>query len=318
MAWLRQLKQHSIARSLLVLLAVSILSLLIRMNWDQASLIFWELRLPRWILSVAVGGSLALAGLVLQTVLGNPLAEPYTLGVASGAALGAAIGSSLSGFLGPLAGVQLGGAIGAALVVLVLFRVTSQQASGSDSIILIGVMISLAAASLLAIWMALADPVGVQSINFWLLGDLSRMSLWPSLGVLVFSILVFLYFLKFSRRLDAFLLGLDGVPSFGVPVQSVLKTCVLLVSVLIGICVSSAGVIGFLGLIVPHVVRKKMPSSIHRWVLPQVYIWGAIALVVSDGLARAVGYPHELPVGAVTALVGAPVFIAIYRKVARG
>jgi iron complex transport system permease protein len=299
------------------LLMVSLISLFLRLDFDNAQIVLLELRLPRLWLAIAIGGSLAMSGAVLQTVLGNPLAEPYTLGVASGAALGAAVGSSLgwaSGLGGIHGGLHVGGALGAAAVVGVLFRLTRNQQTGSDSIILVGVMISLAAASLLAIWMALADPAGVQSINFWLLGDLSRMSMIPAMMLFLFSVVVFAYFMKFSRNLDAFLLGLDGVPSFGVSPMATLKASVLLVSILVGFCVSAAGVIGFLGLIVPHLVRKRMGTSIHRRVLPMIYVWGAIVLVLSDALARAVGYPHELPVGAVTALVGAPAFILLYRR----
>jgi iron complex transport system permease protein len=309
----RPLLKKQVWIALLVLLAAAALSLLLRLDFSNARLLILELRLPRLILAIAIGGALALSGSVMQTVLGNPLAEPYTLGVASGAALGAAIFSSLGWQLN-LAGVNAGGMVGAVLVVWILFRLSRGQGQGSAALILMGVMLSLACASLLAIWMALADPVGVQSINFWLLGDLSRVGLTPACMLLGLSGVALAYFLYFSRRLDSFLMGIDGVPSFGVSLDLTLKASVLLISVLIGFCVSAAGVIGFLGLIIPHVVRRKMRTSIHGRVLPIVYLWGAIVLVVSDTLARVVSDPHELPVGAVTALVGAPVFILLYRR----
>lgn len=299
--------------TLVVLVVVATLSLFLRLDFNNAKLLLIELRIPRLILAIAIGGSLAISGAIMQTVLGNPLAEPYTLGVASGAALFAAIFSSLGWHLN-LAGINAGGMVGAILVVFLLFRISRGQGHGSESLILMGVMLSLACASLLAIWMALADPVGVQSINFWLLGDLSRVGLTPALMLLVLSGVVFGYFYYFSRRLDSFLMGIDGVPSFGVSLDLTLKASVLLISILIGFCVSAAGVIGFLGLIIPHVVRRKLGTSIHSRILPLVYLWGAIVLVFSDTVARVVSDPHELPVGAVTALVGAPVFILLYRR----
>ncbi|MBS1959220.1 MAG: iron ABC transporter permease [Bdellovibrionales bacterium] len=307
------LPRRQFLTTLIVLVVVMALSLFLRLDFANAKLILTELRIPRLILAIGIGGALALSGSVMQTVLGNPLAEPYTLGVASGAALGAAVFSSL-GLHFSLAGINAGGMIGSVAVVWALFKISSGRGHSSESLILTGVMLSLTCASMLAIWMALADPLGVQSINFWLLGDLSRVSLVPAIVILVLSLTVLGYFIYFARRLDAFLMGIDGVPSFGVSLDMTLRASVLLLSVLIGFCVSAAGVIGFLGLIIPHVVRRKLGTSIHSRVLPMVYVWGAIVLIISDTLARVVSDPHELPVGAVTALVGAPMFILIYRR----
>ena len=297
----------------LTLMICALLSLFLRLDFSNAKLILRELRFPRLILGISVGGALALSGAVMQTVLANPLADPYTLGIASGAALGAAIGTTV-GVKFSFFGLNAGAVIGAGLILTILFRILKASNREPDSMILIGVMLSLTCASLLAIWMALADPMGVQSINFWLLGDLSRVGLAPALALFGVTAVISSYFFYFSKKLDAFLFGEELVESFGVSVQQTQKISIVLVSVLIGFCVSAVGMIGFVGLVVPHFVRKLIGTSRHKHLLPLSVIWGAVILTLSDVLAKSVGEPHELPVGAVTAVIGAPVFIYIFLK----
>lgn len=306
-------------KTILVLLIAVLLELFLRLDFKNASLILMELRVPRLILAFSIGGALALSGSVMQTVLNNPLAEPYTLGIASGAALGAAVFNSFGFHIG-LFGLNAGAVIGAVLVLILILRVIMKNDLRFDSVILLGVMISMFCSSLLAIWMALADPHGVQTITFWLLGDLSRVGLKTAIALFVVSISFFAYFQMFSKKLDGFLFGEAMVEGFGVSKKDTQKIAVILVSILVGFCVSAAGMIGFVGLMVPHLVRKKMGTSIHSKILPYVFVWGGIALVLSDAVAHAVSYPLELPVGAITALIGAPVFIYlfIYRKFSRG
>lgn len=301
----------------LTLLICALLSLFLRLDFSNAKLILRELRFPRLILGISVGGALALSGAVMQTVLANPLADPYTLGIASGAALGAAIGTTV-GVKFSFFGLNAGAVIGAGLILTILFRILKASNREPDSMILIGVMLSLTCASLLAIWMALADPMGVQSINFWLLGDLSRVGLAPALALFGVTAVISSYFFYFSKKLDAFLFGEELVESFGVSVQQTQKISIVLVSVLIGFCVSAVGMIGFVGLVVPHFVRKLIGTSRHAHLLPLSVIWGAVILTLSDVLAKSVGEPHELPVGAVTAVIGAPVFIYIFLKRKKG
>ncbi len=308
-------KKYLIALS--VLAGAILLSLFLGLDFQNASLLVRELRIPRLILGISVGAGLSLAGLVLQTVLSNPLAEPYTLGVASGAALGAAVGVSLQ--IGSLLfGMNPGAILGAGLSLLVLFRVGSKGIAGQESLILIGVMISLFSASLLAIWMALADPLGVQNVNFWLLGDLSRVALGPAVFLLGLVLLMGVGFILFSRNLDAFLFGEEMVESFGVSLPRTRTISILSISILVGLCVSYAGMIGFVGLIVPHLVRRWLGLQRHFHLIPFVLISGAALLAISDAFARTLGSPHELPVGAVTSLLGAPVFMMLFVKKKRG
>jgi len=300
-----------------VLLVASLLALFLRLDFKNASVLIQELRLPRLILGIAVGAGLSLSGLVLQTVMSNPLAEPYTLGIASGAALGAAVTASLkTGTL--IFGLNPGAIFGALAVIFILIRLVSRGAGNPESMILAGVMLSLVASSLLAIWMALADPHGVQSVNFWLLGDLSRVGMVPALAMLGVVILVGSWFFVFSRNLDAFLFGDEMVESFGVSLEQTRKISIVLVSLVVGLCVSAAGMIGFVGLVVPHLVRKWIGVRRHFHLVPFSLIWGAALLVLSDSFARSLGEPRELPVGAVTALIGAPVFLQLFLRKARG
>lgn len=305
--------------TLIVLMVAILLELFLRIDFGNTMLVLTEIRLPRLILAFAIGSALALSGSVMQTVLNNPLAEPYTLGVASGAALGAAIFNSL-GFNWGFFGLNAGAVVGAVIVLLILFKMITKTRLRFDSVVLLGVMLSFTSASMLAIWMALADPVGVQSITFWLLGDLSRVGLKSALALLGLSLVFFAYFYRFSKKLDSFLFGESMVEGFGVSLKDTQRVSVVLVSILVGFCVSAAGMIGFVGLMIPHFIRKKMKTSLHQKILPYVFVWGGICLILSDALAHAVAYPMELPVGAVTALVGAPVFIYlfIFRKTNRG
>ncbi len=304
-------------RTLILLVVAILFALLIQLDFSNAKLLLIELRVPRVIAAIAVGAALALSGLVMQTVLANPLAEPYTLGIASGAALGAAISTSL-GIKIHLFGLNVGAVVGALMVLFLLLKWVMKGSRRSESIILLGVMMSLTCASLLAIWMALADPLGVQSITFWLLGDLSRVDLYSGLALFFITLAFGAYFFIFARKLDAFLFGEAWVESFGVSFIQTQRISVILISILIGFCVSAVGMIGFIGLMVPHFVRRQIKSSLHYHLIPLSMLTGSMVLCFSDAIARSISDPHELPVGAVTALVGAPVFIFLLMRNRKG
>jgi iron complex transport system permease protein len=179
-------------------------------------------------------------------------------------------------------------------------------------------MVSLTAASLLAIWMAIADPLGVQSLNFWLLGDLSRANLGQATALFALVMTIGAYFFLFSRKLDAYLFGEELVESFGVSLEQTQKIAIILVSIIVGFCVSAAGMIGFVGLVVPHLLRRWLGLQRHFHLVPMSLIWGGALLTFSDSMARSIGEPRELPVGAVTALIGVPVFISLFLRTKRG
>ncbi len=265
------------------------------------------LRLPRALLASGVGAGLAVAGAVLQTLFANPLCEPYTLGISSGAALGAVLGSTVGLGLA-VSGLAGSAFLGAFLFAAVLYLLSRRARITGTALLLSGVMLQFFGSSLVALWMGLTDAAGVQSALIWLLGDLSRARLSGAIftlgGVISLSIAIGSRW----RSLDALLLGDEDAASLGVDLPMLRKRLILLISLLVGLCVSAAGLIGFVGLVVPHFVRG-FAGSLHKRMLPLCAIWGAFALTLADLLARVSARPFELPAGVMTALLGAPVFL---------
>jgi len=278
--------------------------------------VLWDLRLPRVILSAAVGAGLAVSGAVLQAVFSNPLCEPYTLGISSGAALGAVIGSTFGLDLS-FAGLTGAGFVGAAVFSMMLLGVSMRRNVGIFGLLLTGVMLGFIGSSLVALWMALSDPSGVQGAILWLMGDLTRarpIGAWVSL---VISVVLIMSIWSRSADLDALLTGEESALSLGVSVRTLRRAVVFITSLLIGVCVSGAGMIGFVGLVVPHLVRRTS-GSLHGRLIPMVAVWGAISVMGADLVARVVLRPYELPVGVVTALIGAPAFLWIMLRTRGG
>jgi iron complex transport system permease protein len=264
-----------------------------------------QLRLPRVILAAAIGAGLAVSGAVLQAVFSNPLCEPYTLGISSGSALGAVMGASL-GTAWSFAGLTGTSFVGALAFTLILLLISYR--GGSLVLLLAGVMLGFLGSSLVSLWMALANPDGIFGALAWLLGDLSRARLSGAMFVLGSMILMTVWMWVHARSLDALLLGEEGALSVGLPVTRVRRSFVLTTSMMVATCVSAAGMIGFIGLIVPHFCRR-LSGAFHRKLIPLCAIWGAASVTGADLLSRTIARPAELPVGVVTALIGAPLFI---------
>ena len=271
-----------------------------------------ELRLPRALLAAAVGMGLSVAGAALQALFANPLCEPYTLGISSGSALGAVLGSAL-GLQLAFSGLVGSAFVGALVFAGALYLIARRPGTGNVTILLVGVMLGFLGSSLVTVWVALSDANGLGAAMVWLWGDLSRARLQGaavSLGLV--SLLTFFVWLRW-RALDALLMGEEGALSLGIDVGSVRRRLILLTSIMIGVCVSAAGMIGFVGLIVPHFARRLV-GSLHLALIPLCALWGAAVLILADTLARVLARPYELPVGVVTALIGAPVFLWIMLK----
>jgi iron complex transport system permease protein len=264
------------------------------------------LRLPRAILATAVGMALAIAGASLQALFSNPLCEPYTLGISSGSALGAVVGFSL-GLQWMVSGLALTAFIGAIIFmgILYFFSRRTDTGSGNLSLLLIGVMLGFLGSSMVALCLAVTDSQGLQGIMSWLLGDLSRARLAGSSLSLVSVLLLSFAVWNHRKDLDALLMGEETAVTLGVNVNHARRRIIFLSAMLIAVSVSAAGMIGFVGLVVPHFVRK-MVGSLHQKMIPLCAIWGATVLVLADMAARVVARPFELPVGAVTAVIGAP------------
>ncbi len=296
---------------------ILVLVILIALRWG-ASVAAWEvvldLRVPRVLLALGVGMGLAVGGAVLQVLFSNPLCEPYILGISSGSAVGVVIGlsSGLSWNFGGLVGTSFLGALAfAGVLYWASHRIhRSGLGKGRSVLLLIGVMLGFLGNSLLALWLALGDPTEIQNASTWFFGDLSRARLSGAIIVVTLVVVICAAICSWSSQLDALLLGEEEASAIGVDVQLMQKTLIGLTSILVGLCVSGGGVIGFVGLLVPHGVRRWVGAS-HRDLLPLCALWGAIALVFADWVSRWLWRPYELPVGVVTALVGAPCLIGI-------
>lgn len=265
------------------------------------------LRLPRALLSSGVGIGLAVAGTALQALFTNPLCEPYTLGISSGSALGAVIGLSL-GFEAVFAGLAGSAFLGASLFSSILYLIAHRTQQGNSTLLLSGVMLGFFGSSLVALWMTLSDPNGIQGILYWLLGDLSRARLEGSLITLAGTLLLSIFIWRQSRTMDALLMGEEGALSLGISIQDTRRKIIVLSSLMVSLCVSSSGMIGFVGLVIPHIARKLV-GSLHIRLVPLAAILGATTLTFSDSLARIIARPYELPVGVITALMGVPIFL---------
>ena len=276
---------------------------------EASAEIITSLRLPRAILAAGVGMGLAVAGVTLQALFANPLCEPYTLGISSGAALGAVLSASL-GFGGQMAGLTLTALLGALLFAGLIFLLSKMAAVTALALLLSGVMLQYLGSSLVALTLALSDAGQVQSAMNWLMGDLTRARMNGSCiiacGVLLLVVLVWLKW----RELDALLLGELEARAVGVDVDSIRHHLILLSSLMVGLCVSGAGMIGFVGLIVPHFARRFV-GSLHFVLIPLCALWGATMMIGADCLARLVARPLELPTGVITALIGAPFFLIL-------
>ncbi len=277
--------------------------------------IVFQLRLPRILLGFAVGGGLSLAGVILQGLFRNPLVEPYTLGISGGAALGVSLGMllGLPRTLG-LVALPLMGFLGAVLVIVLVYVLSTRKGvMRIQGLLLTGVMVSFISSSLIMLIMAVSRLEDLHSIVFWIMGFLGETDWWmvALMGATALGGLVLSYF--FALDLNALALGEEEARHLGVGVERSKKILFLLASVVTGLCVASAGIIGFVGLVVPHFVRMMVGQD-HRILLASSFLCGAAFLVLCDTVARVVVAPVELPVGVITGIVGGVLFIYALTK----
>jgi iron complex transport system permease protein len=279
---------------------------------DPARLIVIKIRLPRIILAGLVGFSLSLGGVVFQALLRNPLADPFILGVSSGSAFGAIMGIFWGFSL--RFGIPLMSFAGA-LMTIYLIMVLGSRKMGMESstILLTGVIINAFFTAVIMFFISTAADSRLHTMLFWLYGDLSQSRYGPLILITpaLLSAAVVLY--SFARHLNIITAGEETALQLGVDVEKAKKICLLVVSIMTGLVVSFSGLIGFVGLIVPHLGRMAVGSD-HRLLIPVASIGGAIFLIASDTLARTLISPSELPVGVITAFMGAPFFIYLLKK----
>ena len=274
--------------------------------------IFWNLRLPRVILSVVVGAALSVCGAVYQSVFRNPLTDPYVLGISSGASLGAAI-AILMGWEAWLWGVGGMALCTALLTILLIFKVASiGNRMHTTTLLLTGVCLTFLITAVISLIMALRQDK-MESIIFWTMGSFASASwleIWILLPVVALGLGVVLYY---SKDLNPLLAGSEVAQSLGVEVEKVRRRLLFFTTLMVAFCVSTCGVIGFVGLVVPHGVRMVCGSD-NRRIVPVSVFAGGLLMLICDTLARTLIPPNELPVGSITSLIGAPMFIYLLYK----
>lgn len=273
--------------------------------------IVWDLRLPRSVLAALVGAGLALAGTLMQALVRNALAEPYLLGVSAGAAVGATAVITL-GTLSALGVWALSGAalIGSLIATMTVYAVARAQGGLTAlRLILSGVVLSSAFMALSSLLVFTAgDPHAAESVMFWLLGSVAGATWVKVLLTATVVLVTFGAALLIHSWLDAYAVGADTATSLGVPVRTLRNALFAVQALLVGVVVSVSGGIGFVGLVVPHAARMVVGAT-HRAVLPVAVCGGALFMVWVDVISREVAAPREMPLGIITGLVGAPVFL---------
>jgi iron complex transport system permease protein len=279
--------------------------------------IVWNFRIPRVLLAALCGAGLAVAGVVLQALVSNPLADPFILGVSAGGSVGAVLVMALgAGALGGLGGLGVSGAafLGSMVAVALVFLLGQQRGRLNPvRLVLAGVVVSYVFTSITSFLQLQTEPTNMRRIMFWLLGSVSGAH-WDQLhvaGVVVVAVTVLLTL--YGRQLNALVTGDESATALGVDVKRLRIVLIVLTSLLAGVLIAVAGGIGFVGLMVPHLVRLTFGVD-HRRLLPLAALVGATYLVVVDLLSRTVDPPNELPLNILTALFGAPFFIWLMRR----
>jgi iron complex transport system permease protein len=274
-----------------------------------------QIRWPRILLGIAVGGSLSLSGVLLQGVYRNPLVEPYTLGISGGASLGVAfsIVFSLQTLFGAFV-LPLSGFTGAFLIIFLVYTISSRRGRiNIQSMLLTGVMVSFISSSLMMLLMAITSTENLHGIIFWIMGSLDEPDMSLIYITLVLSLVSLVLSYLFVQPLNALRLGEEKAKQLGINTDLTIKLIFLLSSVLAGVSVAVAGVIGFIGLIIPHLIRLMVGSD-YRILLVCSFLAGSIFLVLSDVVARTIISPNELPIGVITGIAGGIVFLLMMSR----
>ncbi|MGO9801950.1 MAG: FecCD family ABC transporter permease [Steroidobacteraceae bacterium] len=274
---------------------------------DEATrTVLYAVRLPRVLAAFGVGSLLALAGVLLQALFRNPLADPYVLGVSGGAAVGALLAMMAGAAALVVQSAALGGALAAVVTVYLLAR-----SGGTPRLLLTGVVLASACGALVSVLLALADTSHVRGMVFWLAGDLEwAVTPWASASAALLAVVIAVLI---ARPLNVLAAGELRARSVGLALEVWRTVLFIGCAALTAIAVVSAGTVGFVGLITPHAVRLTFRTSDHRIVAPAAALAGGMLLALADLAARTLASPRQLPVGAIMALVGAPLFVVLLR-----
>jgi len=277
--------------------------------------IIWQIRFPRVLLATLVGAALSLGGLVFQALLRNPLAEPYILGISGGSAIGAIIGILIG--LSRFPGVSLMAFAGSiAILLLILVMSSGQTILKKDALLLSGVMVNAFCAAVIMFLVSMTHDSRLHNIIFWLMGDLSMVDI-GHVGILA-AILCpcFILIFWFSNSMNLLLMGKEMAQTMGVNIKAVTVILLVATSFMVSATVSYCGLVGFVGLVVPHLLRLVFGPD-HRVLVPACILGGGAYLVFCDVLARVLPKQGEMPAGVITAMIGAPLFIFLLKKTRR-
>jgi iron complex transport system permease protein len=292
----------------------SVFSALFTANESDSVLysIVWRIRFPRVLLAAIVGATLSLGGLVFQALLRNPLAEPFILGISGGSAIGAIIGIllGLSRFPG-ICFTSFLGSLGTLALILVMS--TGKSILRKDALLLSGVMVNAFCSAIIMFLVSITQDARLHNIIFWLMGDLSSADL-PQV-VILGAILIpcFMMVFVFSHAMNLLMMGKDMALTMGINIRAVTIALLVVTSFMVSATVSFSGLVGFVGLVIPHLLRLALGPD-HRALVPACLFGGAAYLVLCDLLARTLPQQGEMPAGVVTALIGAPLFIILLKK----
>ncbi len=280
---------------------------------SSAGVIVWSLRVPRVVLAFLVGGALGVSGAALQAMIRNPLAEPYLLGITGGAGLGAVLAIAL-GVAGAWAvpGAALIGALGSSALVYAVAVVQGTRLE-PRVLVLVGVVFAAFSGALISALLAMSEATQLRNAYLWLLGGFGNAS-WTAIAAFAgYSVLPLLGLLFLGRSLDLLSLGDESAHGLGLDTGRARRLVYLATATLTAASVAVSGMIGFVGLIAPHAMRGWV-GPLHRRLLPAVFLASGALLVLADALARTVLRPAELPIGAITAMIGVPLFAILLRR----
>lgn len=274
--------------------------------------IIMKIRLPRVILALQVGATLSVGGLVFQALLRNPLAEPYILGISGGAAIGAIIGIILGFAYFP--GISITAFIGSMLTLLTILLISSKQSTGkSESLLLSGVMVNAFCSSIIIFFISMVHDSRLRNILFWLMGDLSQAETNQVLWLFYLTIPCMLIILKLSYPMNLLQLGDEMAQSMGLNTRLTILILLIVTSLMVSATICQSGLLGFVGLVVPHFLRLILGPD-HRVLVPAAILAGGAYMVFCDILARWLPDQGEIPIGVITAMIGAPLFIFLLRR----
>jgi iron complex transport system permease protein len=274
--------------------------------------IIWRLRLPRVLLAALLGATLSLGGMVFQALLRNPLAEPYILGISGGSAIGAIVGILMG--LARFPGVWLMAFVGSLATLGLLYLMASGRSMvRGNTLLLSGVMVNAFCSAVILFLVSIAQDSRLHNIIFWLMGDLAAATKESVISLSLTVVPCFLVIFARSHALNLLTLGNDMARTMGVNIKATTSLLLIVTSLMVSATVSYCGLVGFVGLVMPHMLRLVWGPD-HRFLAPASVLGGAAFMVVCDMLARTLPAQGEMPVGVVTALIGAPLFVYLLKK----